>query len=358
MPNLGQYLGIRILRSIEARCIHAGQPLDSALHEPVTSYQGAESAPTLRRFLYRFGALRSTRDGQAVQEQLGRFVAEAASETSMSPERVLAVWRVFSGGEPVSLHLAVCGDRPLCSKCLLRKRCRYPCRKPTIRDLPLTERPRERLSQNGEHSLSTAELLGIILCKGTREQTAVGLAQVLLARFGDLRALSTRSIAELCEIPGIGPAKAAQVKAALVLGHRLAETDAPSLGDPFRGSRDVFLRFHPALRDLKKEVFKAVLLDRKNRILREIDVSAGSLTASIVHPREVLNPAIRESAAAIICLHNHPSGDPAPSPEDLELTRRLADACRIVGIALLDHVIIGDNRFFSFADAGLLRTSS
>jgi DNA repair protein RadC len=175
----------------------------------------------------------------------------------------------------------------------------------------------------------------------------------LLRRAGGVGRLATCGVEELCAIPGVGPAKAAQLKAAIELGKRAIAVPLSS-GTRLSSSRDLFRHFHPLLRDMKHELFKVVLLDAKNTILNELTVSEGSLTLSIVHPREVFAPAVRESAAAVIVLHNHPSGDPTPSLEDRQLTERLVEAGRLLGIRVLDHVIVGENRYVSFADEGWL----
>lgn len=220
---------------------------------------------------------------------------------------------------------------------------------------PRTERPRERLLSKGPDALSDAHLLAILLRTGRRDFSAVQVALELLNRLGGLSGLAACGIDELCTIPGVGPAKAAQLKAALALGKR--SMAAPlSTGIRVSGSRDLFTHFHPTLRDVKHELFKVVLLDAKNRVIKEITVSEGSLTLSIVHPREVFALAVRESAAAVIVLHNHPSGDPTPSLEDRQLTDRLVAAGQLLGIRVLDHLIIGDGRYVSFADEGWLQT--
>jgi len=219
---------------------------------------------------------------------------------------------------------------------------------------PETERPRERLLSKGPEALSDAHLLAILLRTGRRDSSAVQVALELLSRVGGIGGLAVCGIEELCTIPGIGPAKAAQLKAALALGRR--SMAAPlSTGTRIRSSSELFQHFHPTLRDLKREVFKVVLLDAKNHVIKEVTVSEGSLTFSIVHPREVFALAVRESAAAIIVLHNHPSGDPTPSQEDRQLTDRLVAAGSLLGIRVLDHLIMGDGRYTSFADEGWLR---
>jgi len=165
--------------------------------------------------------------------------------------------------------------------------------------------------------------------------------------------LANRGLEELCAIRGIGPAKAAQILAAVELGKRVLATPLTK-GKRIQGSQHIFQHYYPLMRDLRHEVFKAVLLDAKHTIIRDFIVSQGSLTVSIVHPREVFNIAVRESAAAIIFVHNHPSGDPRPSEEDHALTQRLITAGEILGIRVLDHIVIGDGKYVSFADEGLL----
>ena len=219
---------------------------------------------------------------------------------------------------------------------------------------PETERPRERLMAKGPDALSDAQLLAILLRTGRRDFSAVQVAIELLGRVGGIGGLAMCGIEELCAIPGIGPAKAAQLKAAVELGRRSLATPL-STGTRISSSADLFKHFHPILRDRKQELFKVVLLDAKNTVIKESTVSEGTLTLSLVHPREVFASAVRESAAAVIFLHNHPSGDPTPSLEDRQLTERLAEAGRLLGIPVLDHVIIGDGRYVSFADQGWLK---
>jgi DNA repair protein RadC len=216
---------------------------------------------------------------------------------------------------------------------------------------PLSERPRERLLRDGPVVLSDAQLLAILLRAGRAGVSAVEVAMDLLQQLDGLQGLSNRSVEELCRISGIGPAKAAQLKAAIELGKRVLATPLSSR-TKIASSTDLFRHYYPLLRDLRHEVFKIVLLDAKHAIIREATVSEGSLTASIVHPREVFNLAVRESAAAVIFVHNHPSGDPSPSEEDRVLTARLVAAGELLGIQVLDHLIIGDGRYMSFADQG------
>jgi DNA repair protein RadC len=226
-----------------------------------------------------------------------------------------------------------------------------------IKEWPEDERPRERLTKLGAEALSDAQLLAIILSTGDSSsgQSAVDLALRLVQTFGGLRALDAASIAELCQTKGVGPAKATTIKAALELGKRLSG-ELPRRKLKVTAPQDLVSHFQPRLQHLRKEVFKAILLDTKHQMLKDITISEGSLAASLVHPREAFLPAIKESAAAVIFLHNHPSGDPTPSPEDKELTQRLAEVGRLVGISVLDHIIIGTGSpgYMSFRDAGLL----
>jgi DNA repair protein RadC len=226
-----------------------------------------------------------------------------------------------------------------------------------IKEWPEDERPRERLMKLGADTLSEAQLLAIVLATGVASsgQSALDLAMHLVHTFGGLRALDAASITELCQTRGIGPAKATTIKAALELGKRLSG-EPPQRHLKVTCPQDLVNYFQPRLQHLRKEVFKAVLLNTKHQVLKDVTVSEGSLSASLVHPREAFLPAIKESAAAVIFLHNHPSGDPTPSTEDKELTLRLAEVGQLVGISVLDHIIIGSGTpgYLSFRDAGLL----
>lgn len=223
----------------------------------------------------------------------------------------------------------------------------------TIKDLPLEERPREKLQSLGAEALSNAELLAVLLRTGTTRETAVQLASRILARAGGLRALPDLSLEELEGFHGVGAAKAVMLKAALELGRRLATAprqEAASITSP-RQAAELFME---ELRYKKKEYFKVLLLNIKNQVISREEISVGSLNASIVHPREIFNAPLRKSAASVILVHNHPSGDPSPSQEDLEVTRRLVEAGGILGIAVRDHIIIGDGCYLSFKEKGLL----
>lgn len=222
-----------------------------------------------------------------------------------------------------------------------------------IKDWPEDERPRERLIKYGAESLSDAQLLAIILRTGNKDRSAVDLGRALISKFENFRSMDSLSISELCKEKGIGAAKASQIKAAFEIGKRMLSGGGGSKKG-FTCSEDVVNHYIPLMKNLKKEIFKTVLLDSKNKIIRDVTISEGSLTTSIVHPREVFNPAIKNSAAAVILVHNHPSGDPSPSREDIEITQRLVKSSEIVGIKVLDHIIIGDGMHFSFLDKKMI----
>ena len=222
-----------------------------------------------------------------------------------------------------------------------------------IREIPSDERPRERLLQYGADSLSTAELLAILLRTGTEKYSAIGLGNHLMSHFGGLRGVASMTISEMSQVHGIGPAKAAQIKAAIEFGRRLVAA-SPEERPRIRSPQDVYNLLGPSLRDERKEHFVALLLDTKGGVFRNTTISIGDLSSSLVHPREVFTEAVRHSAASIIVAHNHPSGDPAPSPEDAAVTRRLCEAGQLLGIEVLDHVVLGDSRWVSLREKGLL----
>ena len=199
-------------------------------------------------------------------------------------------------------------------------------------------------------------MLALIIRTGdtATRKSAIDLGREVIARFGDnLRELASADLAEICTIKGMGPAKATGIKAAFTLASRFQGRRLEHL-DRFTSPKQVFDYFHHEFRDSRKEYFLTLLLDGKNRIIRRVQISEGSLNQSIVHPREVFSPAVKESAAAVILVHNHPTGDPAPSSEDIAITRRLKEAGEIMGIRVLDHIIVGDGEYVSFVERGLL----
>lgn len=226
----------------------------------------------------------------------------------------------------------------------------------SIKEWPEDERPREKMFRRGANALTEAELLALIIRTGdtATKKSAIDLGREIIAHFnGNLRELASADISEITRIKGMGLAKAAGVKAAFTLATRFQSRKLEHL-DRFTSPRQVFDYFHHEFRDYRKEYFLVLLLDGKNRIIRRVQISEGSLNQSIVHPREVFAPAVKESAAAIILVHNHPTGDPAPSSEDIAITRRLKESGDIMGIKVLDHIIVGDGDYVSFVERGLI----
>lgn len=220
-----------------------------------------------------------------------------------------------------------------------------------LREIPAEDRPRERMAAYGAASVSNSELLAILLRTGSRNEPATALAARILKECGGIRGLVDTSVDQLREMRGIGTAKALQIHAALELGRRLAKTtlqETPVIRSP----QDVSRLVMEDLRYLQQEHFVCLFLNTKNHVIGKETLSVGSLNSAIVHPRELFRAAIKRSAASVLCVHNHPSGDPTPSREDIELTNRLTEAGQIIGIELLDHVIIGDSRFVSLKELG------
>lgn len=223
--------------------------------------------------------------------------------------------------------------------------------KTMIRDVNRADRPRERLLRQGAMSLSNQELLAILLRTGTKEESVLALANRVLSTFERLHHLKHATIEEMIAIKGIGEVKAIQILAAIELGRRLSQKQND---DKFtvRSPQDAAAYLMPDMTSLSQEHFVALFLNVKNQIMHKKTIFIGSLNASIVHPREIFCEAVKRSAASIICAHNHPSGIPTPSPEDIEVTKRIQEAGFIIGIELLDHIIIGDHQFISLKEKG------
>ncbi|MBI2552558.1 DNA repair protein RadC [Candidatus Uhrbacteria bacterium] len=222
----------------------------------------------------------------------------------------------------------------------------------TIHDLPFEERPRERLAQLGEQALSAQELLQIILGRGVAGESVAVTSQKLISRFGSLPKLSEASVEELSQIKGIGLAKAAQIKAAFEIGRRVSTQTAPYKSKELNDPEKVFRLIKSKLKDYHKEHFYIIPINSRNWSVAE--VSIGTLNASLVHPREAFSQAIKANAASVIFAHNHPSGDPEPSEDDLAITKRLVEAGKLLGIEVLDHLVVVQNGFFSFKEKGLI----
>ena len=226
-----------------------------------------------------------------------------------------------------------------------------------IKDLPYGERPYERLEKAGAEVLSDAELLAIIIKTGSKSETSVALAQrVLTQDFCDegLSFLHNVSLEQLRAIRGIGRVKAIQIKAVMELVKRAASSKGSTTRLVVKTPADVSKMLMEDMRHLKKEVFKVIMLNTKNHVIRCINISTGSLNASIVHPREVFSEVLKAGCSAVIFAHNHPSGDPEPSGEDIETTSRLSEGGNILGIKVLDHIIIGDRKYLSLKEKGLM----
>lgn len=223
-----------------------------------------------------------------------------------------------------------------------------------IRELPIWEKPREKLLREGSESLSSTELIAVILRTGTTEKSAMGLAsEVLSIDKRGIKHLADISPEELKAIKGMGDAKVCQLLAAVELGKRIA-TAMPEKLDRIACSDDIAGIYMEKLRYEKKEHFRCLLISAKGDIIEDREVSIGDLTSSQTHPREVFVAAVRRSAGSVAFVHNHPSGDPTPSPADVETTRRLMDAGAILGIPVIDHIIIGDGRYISMKAEGII----
>lgn len=223
----------------------------------------------------------------------------------------------------------------------------------TIREWSADDRPREKLLSQGEQALSTTELLAILLRTGCKGTSAIDLSRQVLAQFGSLRNMSHTNARDWKAFKGLGTAKVAQIKAALELGRRFREEELREERPQIKSSRDVVDILMPHMRDLKKEVFKVVFLNSQNRIIAIEDLAQGTVNHASPIIREIFHRALEHFAAAIICAHNHPSGEVKPSPEDRQFTQKLIDSGQILGVKVLDHVIVGENRYFSFMDGGI-----
>ncbi len=301
---------------------------------------------------HRLGFIKSAKKSKAIAGQARNVVYRIADGNNDSLKTVMATFLSYCRNG-IGTRDAVCGKEPRCGVCEITGACFYWNKRPSIKELPEVERPRERLIHKGEDYLSDAELLGIIIRDGTPQSSAVEVARTILAKYGDFRALGAKTIAELCKVEGIGEAKASQIKAAIAIAKRYA-TIAVKPGAKMNSTNAIFNHFYERLRDKKQEIFYVVMLDVKNRMLTERVISTGGLNSSIVHPREVFSAAIREHAASVVFVHNHPSGDPEPSSEDEGVTQRLLEASGIVGIKIMDHIIIGGKGYVSFRERGLV----
>jgi DNA repair protein RadC len=222
----------------------------------------------------------------------------------------------------------------------------------SIRNWPVEDRPREKLLKNGEHTLSDSELLAILLRTGIEGETAIDLARTILQKFNTFRNMSHTDLSQWKEFRGLGDAKIAQIKAAIEIGRRFGEEATKENKIKIKSSKEAAHLLMNRMRDLKKEVFKVLLLDKQNRLIDIIEVEEGTVDQANPIIREIFQKVLQNFAASIICVHNHPSGDPTPSKEDKIFTRHLVSAGNIFRVGVLDHIIIGDNDYYSYSDNG------
>ena len=223
-----------------------------------------------------------------------------------------------------------------------------------IKSWPPDDRPREKLLKRGAGALSNSELLAILLRTGVAGNSAIDLARQIIEKFGTFRNMSHTDLREWKEFKGLGPAKIAQIQAALEIGRRFREDEVLSVKQKIVSAGDVISIIMPQMRDLKTEIFKVVYLNSNNRIIEISDAATGTVNQAMPIVREIIHAALQKFAAAIICVHNHPSANIAPSPEDKRFTGELHAAGKLMGVKVLDHIIIGDGNYFSFADEGLM----
>lgn len=320
-----------------------------------------------RRWLNRFGLLEQVKETAANREEALRLLEEAAHQSGTALLEMNHILTLFTGGGALdSKEAALCGSKPKCAGCPLASVCQYGLFRQQHGELEVSgverrrledsflpeDRPREKLKANGPGVLTNAELLAILLRTGTGKEHAVELANRLLRDAGSIDRLAKYSLTEMTRLSGIGEVKAITIQAALELARRIGEqrADAPEI----RAARDVFQLLRNHFLERRKEQFHCLLLNTKNRMVRRVMVSEGTLNQSLVHPREAFQEAIRDSASAVVFVHNHPSGDPQPSRADDQITHRLVEAGRMIGIRVMDHVIIGRDEYYSYADEGKL----
>lgn len=224
----------------------------------------------------------------------------------------------------------------------------------SIKQWPHDDQPREKLFRNGEHTLANSELLAIILRTGVKGRSALDLARGILQKFKTFRNIGRADLCDWKEFKGLGRAKVAQIKATIEIGRRFREEKIKDKRTKIKSSQDAAEILIPRMRDLKKEVFKILLLNSQNRIIDIIEVEEGTVHQAKPIIREIFQKALQQFASFIICVHNHPSGNPKPSPEDIEFTQELSRAGEALLLQCLDHIIIGNGKYFSFCDEGLV----
>lgn len=317
------------------------------------------------RFLVRMGWMAEPGQNAAGREEVARALEAFAHEAGASVAEMEEVLAAFTGsGATADRDAARCLPVPRCGECPVAEQCahhRDSTRRPVRESRSLAtsmreeQRPREKLAAKGAAALGDEELLAILIRTGNRTHNAVDLANQVLRRAESVDRLAAMSVAELSKFPGIGEVKAITIKAALELGRRFRAADGTAERPRIASARSAFETLRPRFVGAAKEEFVCLNLNVRLELIRVVPVSVGTLNQTLVHPRDAFSEAVRDSAHAVLFAHNHPSGDPTPSREDRAVTKRLLEAGKALGIEVLDHVIVGGDKFFSFAEAGELR---
>jgi DNA repair protein RadC len=309
--------------------------------------------PASARFLIRFGILDAGKDPAASTKEYHDLLLKISRASGDAPGVVAAWLELFAAGQYSVLQKGICSQQPQCEICNLQEKCRYLAA--GGKDARASGKSlAQELVSAGSHGgdLRIADLIAFVIAGDKSGAADIARAEAMLKASGGLRGLLAETPVALGQM-GLNNAQAARIQAVAEICRTWAD-ERKARGRSFSCGKDFFDEFHLRLRDTKKEVFVVVMLDQKNCHLADEQISIGSLTETLVHPREVFVQAIALRAAAVALIHNHPSGDPAPSPADKALTKRLDSVAKLVGIRLLDHVIIGDGRFVSFVESGLM----
>lgn len=345
----------KMQRGVRAGAGRALTPLLKRLrHKKSSDVAVSMLKPGGQRFLIRYGLLDSARDQTELAADYQALLSRISRLSGDAPDMAAAWVELFSEGEYGVLPEGVCSEEPRCDSCALRTSCRYPA---AGGDAVHSLSPRAlqgllNLAEGEVAPLKVAELLAFVISGEKSDVDDIARAEMILKSCRGLRGVFAAKRGALGKFGMTDLALARLHALAELCRHWAGEKALP--GQSFTCGRDFYDYFHLRLRDRKKEFVIAAYLDQKNRLIDEDQISEGTLTEALVHPREVFSPAIRERAAALALVHNHPSGDPAPSQADIALTKRLNAVAKLVGIRLLDHVIIGDGRYFSFIEAGLM----
>jgi DNA repair protein RadC len=302
------------------------------------------------RYLWRLGLVPLSASGKQAVDSL---IVRAGEASGLMPAEITILVRVFASGCYGLLDKGVCSDVPECGECPFAMLCRYAARKNTRGNLPDEESLANRLNLGLLGALGVPELLALLISGGRHEMKAYCLAEKLLSSAGSLRTLGTWSITELEKVEGVSKEVAVRLRSSLDLAVYWASEPRPP-GTHFSQARDFFKYYKPRLRDQQAEFFIVAMLDTKNRLIGEVVTGGGGLSGATVDPKVVLKRAIRDSASRIVFIHNHPSGDPTPSPEDLDITARLVQVSCLAGIKVLDHIIIGGDSYISMSEGGYI----